>query len=72
MAGSLSGYPEERKAANEITENTVKQKIAPVKAMRNALASKPICDVDTRDIADILDDYKSRVTPEWPKSSEQR
>lgn len=51
---------EERKAAKEITDNTVKQKIAPVKAMRNALAAKPIRDVDTRDIADILDDYKKR------------
>ncbi|WP_199073441.1 MULTISPECIES: phage integrase Arm DNA-binding domain-containing protein, partial [unclassified Erwinia] len=51
---------EERKTANEITENTVKQKIAPVKAMRMALAAKPIRDVDTRDIADILDDYKKQ------------
>ncbi|MBQ0956439.1 phage integrase Arm DNA-binding domain-containing protein [Serratia symbiotica] len=51
---------EERKIANEITENTVKQKIAPVKAMRKALAAKPIRDVDTRDIADILDDYKKQ------------
>lgn len=51
---------DERKAAKEITENTVKQKLAPVKAMRAALATKPIRDVDTRDIADILDDYKNR------------
>ncbi|MFV9075508.1 phage integrase Arm DNA-binding domain-containing protein [Serratia fonticola] len=51
---------EERKEANEITKNTVKQKFAPVKAMRAALATKPIREVDTRDIADILDDYKNR------------
>ncbi|WP_076706890.1 phage integrase Arm DNA-binding domain-containing protein [Yersinia enterocolitica] len=51
---------DERIEAKEITENTVKQKIAPIKSMREKLGMKPIHDVDTRDIADILDEYKKR------------
>lgn len=58
---------EERIEANEITKNTVKQKLAPVKAMRAALATKPIGKL----IHEILPTFwtitKTGVIPEWPR-----
>lgn len=52
----------ERIAQKEISEYTVKQRIAPVNTMRQALGTKPIADVVTRDIVDIIDEYKARGT----------
>ncbi|HHR5911824.1 TPA: phage integrase Arm DNA-binding domain-containing protein [Providencia alcalifaciens] len=50
---------EERLADGDIKQNTYKQKRKPVDLMRHSLAMKPLPAVDARDIASILDEYKS-------------
>ncbi|HIE0263645.1 TPA: integrase, partial [Proteus mirabilis] len=43
----------------DIKPNTYKQKRKPVDLMRQTLSMKPLPAVDARDIAEILDEYKS-------------
>ena len=50
---------EERLKEGDIKPNTYKQKRKPVDLMRQALSMKPLPAVDARDIAGILDEYKS-------------
>lgn len=50
---------EERLTDGDIKLNTYKQKRKPVDLMRHSLAMKPLPAVDARDIASILDEYKS-------------
>ncbi|MEX7686148.1 phage integrase Arm DNA-binding domain-containing protein [Proteus mirabilis] len=50
---------EERLKEGDIKPNTYKQKRKPVDLMRQTLSMKPLPAVDARDIAEILDEYKS-------------
>ncbi|MDC9597833.1 site-specific integrase [Xenorhabdus anantnagensis] len=54
---------EERLEIGDIKSNTFKQKRKPVDLMRQALAMKPLPAVDARDIAGILDEYKTAGQP---------
>lgn len=50
----------ERMEYGEIKLNTYKQKIAPVEAFRQACGNQVISEIDVRDIASIVDEYKER------------
>ncbi|HDN2510137.1 TPA: phage integrase Arm DNA-binding domain-containing protein [Providencia rettgeri] len=50
----------ERMEYGEIKLNTYKQKIAPVEAFRQACGNQIISEIDVRDIASIVDEYKER------------
>ncbi|MDE9483147.1 phage integrase Arm DNA-binding domain-containing protein [Xenorhabdus bovienii] len=50
----------ERLSAGEIKINTVKQKIAPVEAFRKHCGNEIIDNIQTKDIATLVDEYKER------------
>lgn len=50
----------ERIKQKEISEHTVKQRVAPVNAMKQALGTKQISEVTTRDIVDLIEGYKDK------------
>ncbi|MBI6549902.1 phage integrase Arm DNA-binding domain-containing protein [Xenorhabdus lircayensis] len=63
VTGWLDEYlkiQKERLTAGEIKLNTLKQKIAPVEAFRKHCGNESIDDIQTKDIATLVDEYKER------------